>query len=161
VNHNGHHPPSVLIVDDEEMVITSLRALFELETDFTLHGFTDPEDAARFAENNRLDVAISDYLMPKMNGIQLLGRIKQAQPEVSRVLLTGHADKQSAIQAINQVALFQYLEKPWDNAQLLLVAQSGAERACLFRELREKIEQLDGANSRLKTAQRRLIEAFL
>ncbi len=99
--------------------------------------------------------------MPKMNGIQLLGRIKQAQPEVSRVLLTGHADKQSAIQAINQVALFQYLEKPWDNAQLLLVAQSGAERACLFRELREKIEQLDGANSRLKTAQRRLIEAFL
>ncbi len=96
-----------------------------------------------------------------MNGIQLLGRIKQAQPETSRVLLTGHADKQSAIQAINQVALFQYLEKPWDNAQLLLVAQSGAERARLFRELREKIEQLDGANSRLKTAQRRLIEAFL
>ncbi len=44
MNHNGHHPPSVLIVDDEEMVITSLRALFELETDFTLHGFTDPED---------------------------------------------------------------------------------------------------------------------
>ncbi len=160
MNHNGH-PPSVLIVDDEEMVITSLRALFELETDFTLHGFTDPEEAARFAETNRLDVAFSDYLMPKMNGIQLLGHIKQAQPETSRVLLTGHADKQSAIQAINQVALFQYLEKPWDNAQLLLVAQSGAERAGLFRELREKIEQLDGANSRLKTAQRRLIEAFL
>ncbi len=160
MNHNGY-APSVMIVDDEEMVITSLRALFELETDFTFHGFTDPEEAARFAEANPVDVAISDYLMPRMNGIQLLGRIKQAQPETSRVLLTGHADKQSAIQAINQVALFQYLEKPWDNAQLLLVAQSGAERARLFRELREKIEQLDGANSRLKRAQRRLIEAFL
>jgi len=166
VNQNGHHspsdhPPSVLIVDDEEMVITSLRAFFELETDFTLHGFTDAEEAARFAEQNLVDVAISDYLMPKMNGIQLLARIKQAQPEASRVLLTGHADKQSAIQAINQVALFQYLEKPWDNAQLLLVVRSGAERARLFRELREKIEELDGANSRLKTAQRRAIEAFL
>jgi DNA-binding NtrC family response regulator len=160
VNHNGY-PPTIMIVDDEEMVISSLRALFELETDFNLHGFTDPEEAARFAETNPLDVAISDYLMPRMNGIQLLGRVKQAQPETSRVLLTGHADKHSAIQAINQVALFQYLEKPWDNAQLLLVAQSGAERARLFRELREKIEQLDGANSRLKTAQRRLIEAFL
>ena len=55
--------------------------------------------------------------------------MKELQPEASRVLLTGHADKQSAIQAINQVALFQYLEKPWDNAQLLLVIQSGVERA--------------------------------
>jgi DNA-binding NtrC family response regulator len=117
VNHNGY-PPTIMIVDDEEMVISSLRALFELETDFYLHGFTDPEAAARFAETNPLDVAISDYLMPRMNGIQLLGRVKQAQPETSRVLLTGHADKQSAIQAINEVALFQYLEKPWDNAQL-------------------------------------------
>ena len=91
--------------------------------------------------------------MPKMNGIQLLGRVKETQPETSRVLLTGHADKQSAIQAINQVALFQYLEKPWDNAQLLLVIQSGAERARLFRDLREKVEALDNANSSLKSVQ--------
>lgn len=164
MNQNGvsHNlPPSILIVDDEEMIIASLRAFFELETDFTIHGFTDPAEAAGFAEGHPLDVAISDYLMPKMNGIQLLARVKQAQPEASRVLLTGHADKQSAIQAINQVALFQYVEKPWDNAQLLLVAQSGAQRARLLRELREKITQLDGANSQLKTAQRRLIEAFL
>ena len=99
--------------------------------------------------------------MPKMNGIQLLGRVKEAQPEARRVLLTGHADKQSAIQAINQVALFQYLEKPWDNAQLLLVIQSGAERANLFRELREKVGELDNAHSSLKTVQQRLLRAFL
>ena len=153
--------PTVLIVDDEEMVITSIRAFLQLETDFTVHGFTDPEEAARFAAANPVDVAVSDYLMPRMNGIQLLARLKEAQPEASRVLLTGHADKQSAIQAINQVALFQYLEKPWDNAQLLLVIRSGAERAELYRELRDKVEALDGANSRLKTVQRRLIEAFL
>jgi DNA-binding NtrC family response regulator len=108
-----------------------------------------------------VDVAVSDYLMPKMNGIQLLGRVKEAQPEASRVLLTGHADKQSAIQAINQVALFQYLEKPWDNAQLLLVIQSGAERANLFRELKEKVGELDSAHSSLKTVQQRLLRAFL
>ena len=106
-------------------------------------------------------VAVSDYLMPKMNGIQLLSRVKETQPEASRVLLTGHADKQSAIQAINQVNLFQYLEKPWDNEQLLLVVQSGAERARLFRDLREKVEALDNANSSLKNVQKRLIQAFL
>jgi DNA-binding NtrC family response regulator len=150
-----------MIVDDEEMVITSIRAFLELETDYDIHGFTDPEEAARFSENNRVDVAVSDYLMPKMNGIQLLGRVKEVQPEASRVLLTGHADKQSAIQAINKVALFQYLEKPWDNSQLLLVIQSGAERANLFRELREKVGELDSAHSTLKTVQQRLLQAFL
>jgi DNA-binding NtrC family response regulator len=153
--------PSVMIVDDEEMVITSIKAFLQLETDYEVHGFTDPEEAARFAEGESVDVAVSDYLMPKMNGIQLLGRIKEKQPEASRVLLTGHADKQSAIQAINQVSLFQYLEKPWDNAQLLLVIQSGAERARLFRDLRTKVEQLDSANSSLKGVQKRLLEAFL
>jgi DNA-binding NtrC family response regulator len=160
VNQNGHKP-SVMIVDDEEMVITSIKAFLQLETDYEIHGFTDPERAAEFVASNPVDVAVSDYLMPKMNGIQLLGRVKETQPETSRVLLTGHADKQSAIQAINQVALFQYLEKPWDNNQLLLVIQSGAERARLFRDLREKVEALDNANSSLKSVQRRLIEAFL
>jgi DNA-binding NtrC family response regulator len=99
--------------------------------------------------------------MPKMNGIQLLSRMKELQPETSRVLLTGHADKQSAIQAINQVALFQYLEKPWDNSQLLLVVNSAVERTRLFRDLREKVDELDSAHSSLKDVQKRLIRAFL
>jgi two-component system NtrC family sensor kinase len=150
-----------MIVDDEEMVITSIKAFLQLETDYDIHGFTDPEEAARFAGQHKIDVAVSDYLMPRMNGIQLLGKVKEAQPEASRVLLTGHADKQSAIQAINQVSLFQYLEKPWDNSQLLLVVRSGAERTRLFRDLREKVDALDNANSSLKNVQKRLIEAFL
>lgn len=158
---NGNRRSTVMIVDDEEMVITSIRAFLQLETEFEIHGFTDPEAAARFAESQTIDVAVSDYLMPKMNGIQLLGKVKELQPEASRVLLTGHADKQSAIEAINQVALFQYLEKPWDNAQLLLVIQSGVERSRLFRDLREKVGELDSAHSSLKTVQSRLIQAFL
>jgi DNA-binding NtrC family response regulator len=152
---------SVVIVDDEEMVITSLKALLQLETEHTIHGFTDPEGAARFLETNLVEVCVSDYLMPRMNGIQLLTRVKQFQPEASRVLLTGHADKQSAIAAINQVALFQYVEKPWDNAQLLLVIQSAIERAQLFRTLREKVSELDSAHSSLKEVQRRLLKAFM
>ncbi len=153
--------PTVLIADDEEMVITSIRAYLQLETDYNIQGFTDPEEAARFVEKNRIDIAVSDYLMPKMNGIQLLGKVKQLQPESTRVLLTGHADKQSAIVAINDVGLFQYLEKPWDNAQLLLVVQNGVERSQLLRNLREKVAQLDTAHASLKNVQTRLLEAFL
>ena len=160
-NGKGHVQPVVVIVDDEEMVITSIRAFLTLETEYDIHGFTDPEAAAKFLETHPVDVVVSDYLMPKMNGIQLLGRAKQLQPESARVLLTGHADKQSAIQAINEVGLFQYLEKPWDNSQLLLVVQSAIERTQLFRSLREKIAELDNAHGSLKDVQSRLLRAFL
>ncbi|MBM3774094.1 MAG: response regulator [Acidobacteria bacterium] len=152
---------TVIIVDDEEMVITSIRAFLQLETEYDVHGFTDPEEALRFVEASPISVAVSDYLMPRINGIQFLGRVKQLQPESTRVLLTGHADKQSAVQAINEVGLFQYLEKPWDNQQLLLVIQSGIERTRLLRDLREKISQLDSAHSSLKDVQRKLLQAFL
>jgi DNA-binding NtrC family response regulator len=157
---NNSHARLVL-VDDEEMVITSIKAYLQLETDYTVHGFTDPEQAARFLEAGPAEMVVSDYLMPRMNGIQLLMRARQAQPEATRVLLTGHADKQSAIAAINDVGLFQYIEKPWDNAQLLLVIRAGVERAQLLRDLHEKVSDLDNAHAHLKEVQRRLIQAFL
>ncbi|MBL8212985.1 MAG: response regulator [Bryobacterales bacterium] len=153
--------PAVMIVDDEDMVITSVRAFLRLETEYHIFGFTKPEEAAQFLETNPVDVVVSDYLMPKMNGLQLLAKAKQFQPESARVLLTGHADKQSAIQAINEVGLYQYLEKPWDNQQLLLVIQSAIERTTLLRNLREKIVALDAAHSNLKEIQGKLLRAFL
>jgi DNA-binding NtrC family response regulator len=143
------------------MVITSVRAYLELETEFEIHGFTEPEQAVKHMESHLVDIAVSDYLVPRMSGIQFLARAKQIQPEASRVLLTGHADKQSAIQAINEVGLYQYVEKPWENAQLLLIIQNGIERSKLLRELREKVSELDTAHSSLKNVQKRLLQAFL
>jgi DNA-binding NtrC family response regulator len=153
--------PSIVLVDDEEMILTSIRTLLMLEGDYEVTCFTIPQEAARHLEKNTVDVTVSDYMMPGMTGIQLLAEAKRHQPEATRVLLTGHADKASAIQAINDVGLFQYLEKPWDNAQLLLVIQQGVERAQLLRELRQKISELDTAHSTLKNTQARLLKAFL
>ena len=153
--------PIVVVVDDDEMVVTSLKAWLELEGEFEVCAFTDPAAAEAFLATNSADAVISDYRMPKMNGLELLKRVKAAHPETSRILLTSHADASSAIEAINGVALFQYLEKPWDNEQLLLATRSAVERATLLRGLRDKIEQLDSAHLTLKNAQRRLIHAFL
>jgi DNA-binding NtrC family response regulator len=157
--NNGQ--PTIMIVDDEDMVITSVRAFLQLETEYNITGFTVPEKAADYLRTNPIDVVVSDYLMPKMTGLQLLAKAKELQPEAARVLLTGHADKQSAIQAINDVGLFQYLEKPWDNAQLLLVINAAIERTKLLRTLRSKITELDEAHSNLKDVQARLLRAFL
>lgn len=153
--------PTIVLVDDEEMVITSIRAYLMLETEYAVHGFTLPEEAVAFIGRETVDVVISDFLMPKMNGLELLAAAKERQPEAARVLLTGHADKQSAIKAINEVGLYQFLEKPWDNAQLLLVIQSAVERTRLVRDLEEKIAELDAAQGTIKESQRRLIRAFL
>ncbi len=159
MTENGQ--PRVLIVDDEDMVIVSVRAFLQLETDYSVIGHTDPREAAKYLEQNPIDVVISDYLMPGMNGIQLLAKAKERQPEAARVLLTGHADKQSAIQAINQIGLYQYLEKPWDNSQLLLVINSAIERTQLLRKLKDKVDELDAAQTNLKDVQGRLLRAFL
>lgn len=153
--------PVVVIVDDEEMVLASVRTLLLLDGEYEVRSFTNPLEALKSLEAETVDVTISDYLMPEMNGIQLLAGAKRLQPEATRVLLTGHADKASAIRAINEVGLFQYLEKPWDNDQLLLVIQTGVERARLFRDLRIKISELDAAHSTLQGVQARLLKAFL
>jgi DNA-binding NtrC family response regulator len=150
VNNNS----TVLIVDDEEMVLVSIRAFLRLETDYCVQAFRDPEKAVEYLKNATADVVVSDYLMPKMNGIQFLKKAKELRPEATRMLLTGHADKQSAIQAINEVALYQYIEKPWENAALLMAIRNGCERAQLMRELRD-------SQSSLRDVRTRLIRAFL
>lgn len=151
----------IILVDDEDMVITSVRAFLTLETDYNIHGFTSPVEAVQHLETHPADVVVSDYLMPHLNGIQLLSKAKELQPEAARILLTGHADKNSAIQAINDVGLYHYLEKPWDNAQLLLIVKSAVERTSLLRRLQSMVGQLDDAHDSLKDIQGRLIKAFL
>ena len=153
--------PVVAVIDDEEMVVVSISAYLQLETDYRIYGFTDPEEAVKHLETNPVDVVITDIMMPKLNGVELLARAKRFQPEAARILLTGHADKQNAIQAINEVGVYQYLEKPWENAQLLLVINSAIERTQLFRQLRDKIAELDAAHGNIKDIQARLIRAFL
>ncbi len=129
--------------------------------EFQVEGFTDPEELTRFVQSRPVDVVISEYRMPGTNGLQLLGRIREIQPESSRLLLTSPDDAHSATAAINEARLFQYLEKPWDNEQLLVAVRSGAERSRLLRELSQKVEDLDSTHGELKSVRRRLIDAFL
>jgi response regulator RpfG family c-di-GMP phosphodiesterase len=155
-----HYQATILILDDEEMVVTSLRNLFRLQTDYRLLTHTDPEEALKAARSSPVDLVITDYLMPRMDGISFLARFKEIQPQAVRVLLTGYADKENAIKAINTVGLYQYLEKPWENEALLMIVRNGLEKRALLRALEHKIEELAHAHSSLKTIQTELIKAF-
>jgi serine phosphatase RsbU (regulator of sigma subunit) len=134
---------SVLIVDDEEMVLSSLRGLFTLQTSYQVLEADDPRKALEDLSRTRVDLVISDFLMPQMNGIEFLKEVKKVQPEAIRVLLTGYADKENAIKAINDVGLYHYLEKPWDNEALLSIVRNGLKEKSLQKMLAEKVKELD------------------
>ncbi len=151
----------ILIVDDEEMVTTSLRSFLELETDYEVVTFTSPIEALEYVRENPIDLIVSDYLMPDVDGISLLLQIKQLRPNATRVLLTGYADKENAIKAINDVGLYQYIEKPWENADVKLVMQSGRERSDLLRRLTSKIGEVEKAHGELMGIQNDLLKVFI
>ncbi len=139
----------ILIVDDEQMITDSISAYLELTTD--LHVFTanDPVEGLKCVDQYPIDLVISDFLMPEMNGLEFLRRVKEIQQDATLILLTGYADKENAIRAINQIGLYYYIEKPWNNEELVKIIYNGLEKKSLISELREKIEELQISKSEI------------
>lgn len=120
---------NIVIVDDEQLIISSLKTLLRLENFPTPNTFNSPTEALDYIRNNKIDMIISDFFMPEMNGIEFLKEAKYVHPNVTTILLTGYADKENAIKAINEVGLYRYLEKPWNNEDLISCIKNGLERS--------------------------------
>lgn len=152
---------TVMIVDDEEMVVTSIRSFLELDTSHRVLTFTSPSDALRALAVEDVHVIVADYMMPGMDGVKFLTEARECRPQASRILLTGYADRNNAIRAINEAGLYHYLQKPWDNEELKLIIRNGVERSQLFTELDARVAALQIANEELSEFRHKLIEAFL
>ncbi len=139
--HDGRQV--VVVVDDDHLVTASLEAYLSQETQYEVHAFLSPAEALQRMQTVRPDVIIADFLMPEMDGLQFLASAKELYPDVTAILLTGYADKENAIKAINEVGIFQYVEKPWDNENLKLMIRNGIAQKTLRAVLREKIQELD------------------
>ena len=140
----------IVVVDDDETLISSLKTLLYLEDFSNAEFFTEPELALEYIKVNAPDLIISDFVMPKMNGLEFLSKANELYPEVSKILLTGYADKENAIRAINEVGLYKYITKPWDSDDLILSIKNGLERSYLLDQLRQKISELEVANTKLE-----------
>ena len=99
--------------------------------------------------------------MPEMDGISFLAAVRDIRPEVPRIILTGYADKENAIKAINNVGLFQYIEKPWDNDDILIIFRNGLEKQKLMKRLNQKIEEINTAYTELQDLQREIVKTFV
>ena len=151
----------IVIVDDEEMVLTSLKSFLNLETEYEVISFKNPLEALEYIKGSDIDLVVSDYLMPEMDGISFLGEVRKVRPEVPRIILTGYADKENAIKAINEVGLFQYIEKPWDNDDLLIILRNGLERSRLLKKLQEKIIEINSAYDELQGMHKQILKTFI
>ncbi|MBT3234121.1 MAG: response regulator [Calditrichaeota bacterium] len=161
MTENKDPKQTVVVVDDDDIVLTSIESFLMLETNYNVVSFLSAEKALDFIINNDIDLVISDYLMPEMDGITFLARVRDERPEIPRIILTGYADKENAIKAINEVGLFQYIEKPWDNDDLLIIIRNGLDKLSLVKKLTEKIEQINKAYGELANIQKEIVRTFV
>jgi DNA-binding NtrC family response regulator len=124
--------PRILVVDDEEIVIKSCVRILgggEYQVDTAADGFA----AVRMIEDNSYDVVILDIMMPKMDGLEVLRRVKESHPDVDVIMVTGLSQIDTAVQAM-KLGAFDYLSKPFDPDELQLVVKRALERRALLEE---------------------------
>lgn len=126
---------SVLIIDDEPHIGTVLVQLFELEGIKAITR-TEPKDIAKLLDKDWAGVVISDVNMPQLDGISLMQQIRQQDPDLPVVLLTGFGDIAMAVNALKQGA-YDFLEKPFNNEHMLDVVKRALDKRSLTLENRK------------------------
>jgi len=148
----------ILLVDDEVNITKALRRLLMDIDQYDIYiANSGQEGLELLAEEPDVGVIISDQRMPEMTGVEFLQQARELVPDAVRILLTGYADIEASIAAINEGAVFRYLTKPWDEEMLLKAIAEAAHSYWLVAEnkrlnalvLKQK-EELQQWNDRLK-----------
>ena len=153
--------PALLVVDDEEPVLALVPQLFPGEFPI-LTARSGEEALARLAEAE-VGVVIADQRMPGMPGTELLARVAEEKPDVVRIVLTAYADVGSLLDAINAGRVYQFVTKPWENAELVQIVRCAMEtyrlrrrNARLLDENTRLVAELQAANEKLEFENRAL-----
>ena len=136
----------IMIVDDEESILKALRRVLRLapcvygNKSFSLEveAFSSPAEALERARHETFDLFISDFRMPEMDGIEFLKGAKALQPDAARLILSGYADLNALLRAVNEVGIERFIGKPWNDYDLMsAIGQALAHRELLLenREL--------------------------
>lgn len=139
----------ILFVDDEINVLHGYRR--NLRSLFDVHIANSGSEALKIiSENGDFAVIISDYRMPEMDGIELLHKVKEISPDTIRIILTGFADMQIAIEAINEGNIFRFLTKPLPTEKLINSINDALEQYRLITTEKELTRKLQDAYQTIK-----------
>jgi diguanylate cyclase (GGDEF)-like protein len=136
------------VVDDEPYILNTLASLLGGEYEVLT---ADSAEAAQQAFARRpIDLILTDQRMPRMSGVQLLEWVRQNHPKAVRLLMTGFAELEEAVQAINRGQVFRYLFKPWHTEELLQILHQAARTFQLERSHEQLLEELRQLNLELE-----------
>ena len=151
-------PPAatLLFVDDEPSILSSLKRLFRPHG-YRIHTAESGDEGLEILAREAVDLVISDMRMPEMDGAAFLEQVRQRWPHVVRILLTGYADIESTVNAINRGEIYRYINKPWDDHDIVLTVREALARQRLEQEndrlaaeLKVRNEELQALNAGLE-----------
>jgi response regulator RpfG family c-di-GMP phosphodiesterase len=146
----------VLYVDDEPSLCRAFARLFREDDRLAVSTAGSPEEALRLLGGRSFGVIVSDLRMPGMSGLELLAKARRRAPDMRRLLVSGYADFEAALDAINEVGIDRLLTKPWQNEDVRAAVQAAAgvvrlerENVRVTEELRRRTEELERINQHL------------
>ncbi len=141
----------ILCVDDERNVLRALERVF-LDDDYEiLTALSAEEGLTLLQEQPSVQVVISDYRMPGLNGVDFLKEVHRLRPESVRIVLSGYADTAAVVSAINEGQIYKFIPKPWNDDELKVTIQNALEKYRLERSNAQLLEELQVANRNLES----------
>ena len=140
---------SILLVDDEQGVISALKRVL-MEESYEIFTANSGADGLNIMKNNRIKLVVSDERMPGMSGTEFLTTVKNLFPDTIRIMLTGHANLQAAMSAVNNGEICRFFSKPWDDLEIRLSIKSAIEKFDLEAENRRLLKTVNRQASELK-----------
>ena len=157
--------PIILCVDDDQMCLDSLKyeLLNYFERKYHVEAAESGEEALELFEEllekgYEVPLIIADYIMPNMKGDILLKRIHAIAPRTVKVMLTGQADKEAVIKAVNYANLYRYIAKPWDKEDLVLTVSEAIKSYFKDKQLDEQNRALKEINAELSAKNEALVK---
>ncbi len=138
-------PHSILIVDDEKNVLNAIQRGLRKEP-YTIYTAESGDKALSIINARDISLVVSDYNMPHVNGLEFLKEIKTMYPHVLTIMLTGQAEIEVAVKAINEAGVYKFILKPWDDEDLRITIRRALESIELTTErdrLLRKIKSRD------------------
>ncbi|MCB9730748.1 MAG: response regulator [Deltaproteobacteria bacterium] len=132
---------SILLVEDDPLEAAIVTAILEKAGHRIVH-HADPVAATKALDGERFDIVLCDYMMPRMNGLQVLRRARFHLPDSVRIIITSRSDFDIAVEAINQGEIYKFLRKPVDERELLVTVRLALERVQMQREVVRLTEAL-------------------
>lgn len=159
----------LMLVDDEPNILRSLRRAINAMPEerfggkLTIETFEQPKLALARAAEIAFDLVVSDFRMPEMDGVVFLANLIEIQPNIARLILSGYADLQAVMAAINRVQVFRFIAKPWDDYELgTAISQALEHRALLLenQRLADLVRLQQGQLSRQELETKKLEEQY-